>query len=101
MTTLAETIAQSRRGEILRLILEDGQFGLNERVIQDCLVHVGHNVAIDLVKDDLHWLARHGLLNLAELKGAGLTLANITRRGEDVALGREVIPGVKRPPPKE
>jgi hypothetical protein len=101
VTTLAETLAQDRRGIILRVLVDQGDFALNEGVLQDALDSVGHKVARDLVRDDLSWLQRHGLVSIVELKGGDLWVANLTKRGEEVAQGRERVPGVKRASPKE
>lgn len=101
MTTLAETLAEDRRGVILRILVDQGDFSLNEGVLQDALDRVGHKVARDLIRDDLAWLQRHGLASVAELNGGSLWIANLTKRGEEVAQGRERVPGVKRSSPKE
>ena len=101
MTTLAQTLAEDRRGIILRVLADQGDFALNEGVLQDALERFGHKVAQDMVRDDLSWLKDHGLLSVAELSGGALWIANLTKRGEDVAAGRAKVPGVKRPSPKE
>lgn len=95
---LAETLAQDRRGIILRVLLDQGDYALNDGVLQDALERLGHSVGRDLVRDDLAWLERHGLVNVS--KAGSCWIASLTIRGDDVATGRERVPGVRRPSPR-
>jgi len=49
------------------------------------------------VRTDLAWLAEQGLLQTATT--GDVTMATLLTRGVDVAAGRAVVPGVKRPLP--
>lgn len=95
---LAATMAEDRRGVLLRVLHDQGDFALNDGVLQDALDRVGHRVARDVVLADLAFLAELGLLEIERL--GSLALATLTRRGVDVATGRAIVPGVKRPPPR-
>lgn len=100
MTTLAEKLAEDRRGILLRVLVDQGDFALNDGVLQDALDRFGHHVGIDMVRDDLSWLQDHGLIACETMK-TGMWIANLTKRGEECAQGRVRVPGVKRPGPKE
>jgi len=49
------------------------------------------------LRADLAWLAEQGLVTIEEV--ATVMIATVTRRGGDVAFGRAVVPGVRRPEP--
>ena len=70
-------------------------------IIHEVLDSLGHGVSRDQLLADLAWLAEQGLVACDCLKpgGNGCTVATLTPRGLDVALGRAVVPGVKRPLP--
>ena len=70
-------------------------------VLHEVLDSLGHGVSRDQLLADLAWLAEQGLVACDCLKpgGNGCTVATLTPRGLDVALGRAVVPGVKRPLP--
>lgn len=73
----------------------------NHLVLYEVLAGLGHGVSRDQLLADLAWLAEQGLVACDCLKpgGNGCTVATLTPRGLDVALGRAVVPGVKRPLP--
>lgn len=100
MTTLAEKLAEDRRSIILRVLSDQGDFALNDGVLQDALDRFAHHVSRDLIHDDLSWLQDHGLVSCETLK-TGLWVASLTKRGEECAQGRIRVPGVKRAGPKE
>ena len=82
---------------ILRSILDDG-LSLNESMLQDVLAAYGHEVSRDRVRTEMRWLEEQGLVSIDDV--AGILVARITGRGMDVACGRSVVEGVKRPRPK-
>lgn len=103
--SLADVLAADRRGIILRVLHDQGDFGLNDGVIQDALDLSGHKVSRDVVRTELSWLEEQGFVHIDKLqtsfdKATGLWVANLTQRGEEIATGRSKNPGVKRPPPK-
>lgn len=100
MSGLAVTLAEDRRGVLLRVLLDQGDFALNDGVLQGALETFGHRVSRDTVRADLAWLEEQALVSLAKLHGDTLWIANLSRRGEDVATGRAIVPGVKRPSPR-
>ncbi|MEG2172361.1 MAG: ArsR family transcriptional regulator, partial [Desulfovibrionaceae bacterium] len=73
----------------------------NHYVLQTILGEMGHAVSRDQVLADLSWLQDLQLLTTEVLMGTDcpITVAALLNRGEDVAHGRAVVPGIKRPLP--
>ena len=97
MSRFAELLDADRRLVILRSLHEDPGYDLNEYVLQSVLEALGHTVSMDRVRSDLAWLEEQGLVSVRDV--AGVKVAKLTARGSDVATGRAVVPGVKRPAP--
>lgn len=100
--SFAKTLTEDRRLVILRFLSEAPACRLNTAVLRSALDGIGHGVSRDQVETDTAWLAEQGLVTVEEL---GLSVGNIrvatlTTRGQDVAEGRAVVPGVKRPGPR-
>lgn len=95
---LKELLTQDQRLVILRSLAEVG-YDANESILSDCLDLYGHDISRDLVRSHLEWLEEQGLITLERLRD-GYMVASITQRGLDVAQGRVVVSGVKRPRPK-
>ncbi|MCA3519733.1 MAG: ArsR family transcriptional regulator [Rhodobacter sp.] len=89
-------LAEDRRLAILRVLDAAPGYAANESLLHAAIERVGHIVGRDLLRSDLAWLAEVGLLRLSVIAGT-LSVATITGRGQDVAQGRAVVPGVKRP----
>lgn len=93
----AAAITEDRRLSIL-LLLDASPGGVaNEALLQAALAEFGHNPSADQVLADLAWLRDVQVLTTSQL--SALTLATITQRGVDVAHGRAVVPGIKKPRP--
>lgn len=88
-----------RRLMILRLLSESPDYRANSYLIGAALVPMGHAVGNDRLRTDLAWLGEQGLLALEHV--GGIDIARLTDRGADVAAGRAVTPGVRRPAPGE
>jgi Fe2+ or Zn2+ uptake regulation protein len=96
--SLAQILTEDIRLVILRFLAEDAGFDLNESIIHSALGTLGHNVSRDRVRVELAWLAEQGLVTVHEV--VSVQIATLTGRGLDVAEGRALVPGVKRPGPK-
>lgn len=74
----------------------------NQNIIQTCLVEYGHSISMDLVRTHLAWLEEQELItvNKASVCDVSFYVAEITQRGLDVANGRAVIDGVRKPNPR-
>lgn len=92
-----DVIAADQRLAILQALEQDPDYSHNEHVLSRVLAAVGHGVSSDLLRTHLAWLAEQGLVAVEAV--AGMQVAKLTRRGEDVALGRSRVPGVARPRP--
>jgi hypothetical protein len=95
----SERIAQDRRLVILRLLERTPGYSANESLLDLALEDFGHRTSRDQVRADLAWLAEQQLIATEEI--GGITIAIATRRGLDVARGKAIVPGVRRPAPKQ
>lgn len=97
--SFAELLAADRRLAILMFLEGAAGRELNTFVLREALDRTGHNVSRDQVAGDAAWLAEQGLAEVEKVgpAGAQVTVVRLTARGSDVATGRAVHPGVKRP----
>lgn len=95
--SFAQLLSEDRRLVILRLLAAAPEYTLNAFVLRPGLEAVGHAMSADQLATELAWLAEQGLAELEAM--ANVTVARLTARGADVAAGRIVTPGVKRPEP--
>ena len=96
----AKHITQDRRLAVLRLLADDPGYSHNDSVLQTALDAIGHTVSRDQVRVDLAWLEEAGLVTVRVVNET-IHVATLTKRGIDVAAGRAVVPGVKRPSPHD
>lgn len=82
---------------ILQVLEEDPDYSHNERILQGALERVGHSISGDRLRTELRWLEEQGLVTIEDV---GLYVVKLTRRGEDIALGRARVDGVARPRPR-
>jgi hypothetical protein len=92
-----QLISEDRRLVILRLLSAAPEYTLNAFVLRPGLEALGHSLSADQLATELAWLAEQGLVELEAV--VNVTVARLTARGADVASGRAVSPGVKRPEP--
>lgn len=90
-------LTEDRRLVVLRLLADSMGYSANEYTVEAVLADMGHVVSNDRVHSDLAWLAEQGLLTATRV--GGVQIAKLTTRGLDVARGKAVVPGVKRPQP--
>ena len=88
-------LTEDRRRVVLRVLAESAGYTANEYILQQMLEQFGHVASIDRIRADLAWLHEQQLLTVSQV--ADVHIARITARGQDVAAGRTVVPGVKRP----
>lgn len=88
---------EHQRLVVLQVLEEDADYAKNETVLQAALSALGHGISGDRLRTELAWLSEQGLVAVEAV--AGMQVAKLTRRGEDVALGRSRVPGVARPRP--
>lgn len=93
-----QTYNEHMRIAILRLLEEQADYTLNESLMRDQLAVLTFSVSLDKLRTQANWLAEQELVSLAEV--VGMKIIKLTARGADVAKGRAIVPGVKRPSPK-
>lgn len=89
---------EDRRLSILLVLKESGGYRCNEYLMRTALDSLGHAVSVDRLMTDLAWLKDQGHLSLETV--GGVAVATLSAQGLDVATGRTVAPGVKRPMPE-
>lgn len=100
MNTYKEIVAQDRRLAMLRFLSEDNDYKINDSVMQQALEQLGHSVSREAIQADFDFLAEIGLIEVETYFDGKVQVAKITGRGLDVAAGRAVVTGVKRPRPE-
>ncbi|MEX2450923.1 MAG: ArsR family transcriptional regulator [Rhodospirillales bacterium] len=95
--SFAEYVAEDIRLSILSLLAKDQGYSHNDRVLQRALEMLGHKVSADQVRTHLAWLADQGLVAVETVET--FSIATLNQRGLDVAEGRALVPGVRRPQP--
>lgn len=94
----ADLMNEDERLVILRALEQDLGYSHNESILHSVLERFGHKCSRDKVKTHLTWLQEQGLLTLETV--GNIYVATITQRGADVATGRAMVPGVRRPSPR-
>ena len=97
---LSSVIQEDRRLMILLLLVKSSGYTLNSRLLKNLLGLVGHLTSYETLHDDHSWLEKHSLAK-CENSEFDLTILTLTRTGWDVAMGRQIEPGVRRPHPDE
>lgn len=93
-----KTITEDRRLSLLLVLALTPGYTTNVFLLRDAIGDIyGHAASIDQVTGDIAWLAEQGLVTSRAV--SDVTLATMTTRGADVAAGRAVVPGVKKPTP--
>ena len=95
MSNYAQVLTEDRRLVILRALAELPSYKSNSSILCTLLERWGHSPSRDQVKSDLRWLEEQLLLTAEEV--GSVLLATLSERGADVAAGRALVPGVKRP----
>jgi hypothetical protein len=99
MSSLREIAAVHRRIGILRILASPDVAGsANESVLKDALEDLGLEAGLtrEAVREDLRFLEKCGAVRL-EWFDDKLMKAHITERGVDIAKGRVIVEGIKRP----
>ena len=97
--SFADLVSQHRRISILRVLAEAPENSANDAILHSALEELGMACSRDQVRGELAWLEEQGLLK-QEHVSERISVVTLTQRGDDVAAGRVVQPGVKRPSPR-
>lgn len=92
----ADFIVEDIRLIILR-VMDKADGSLNNAVLHVAVRRKGHRIGLDGIAEQMNWLAAQGLITVRP--DDGLTVAELTYRGQDVARGLTNHPGVKEPIP--
>ncbi len=92
-----QLITENQRLAVLKFLKDDSDYTLNTSILQDGLTAIGLDITRDKMETEVGWLAEQGLVEIEHYRT--VTVARLTGRGLDVAEGRAVVPGVKRPRP--
>jgi hypothetical protein len=95
----AQCISQDRRLCILLALETVEGYCAPHPLLKSFLDSIGHRVSDETLLADLSWLAAPEQRLLTVEKQSLLMIATATQRGVDVAQGRAVVDGVKRPMP--
>jgi hypothetical protein len=98
MTDFRAFIAADVRLIILRELMGQADYRLNEVLLSRVLETFGHRKSRDYLRDQLRWLEDLGAVTLAE--AGTVMIAELTRRGRDHVERRVVIEGIARPSPE-
>ena len=90
-----DLLNEDQRLVILRSLRDMSGYEANESILDSCLDAYGHNISRDAVRTHLAWLEEQGLITIRKV--VDCQIAKLTGRGDDVATGQAVVPGVKRP----
>lgn len=86
--------AQDRRLVLLRALENADGYQANTILLHRYCSAVGHRVSADRISQDVAWLREQSLITVVE--AAGISVATLTERGRDVAVGNARVPGVAR-----
>jgi len=96
----SERMSAGRRLVILVVLKGAPEFTCHEYRLAELMAgDHGDAVGRDALRTELAWLEEQGLV-LNQQTPQGLWISTLTVRGEDVATGRTVVPGVSRPRPE-
>ncbi len=94
-----ETIrTEERRLAILKVLAKSPGRSANCYVLHSSLNAIGHVSTLDQVRGALAWLGEQELVEVRDL-GAGMVVADLRQRGDEVQAGLTTHPGVARPYP--
>lgn len=96
MKTYPEILAEDRRSAMLKLLVESGG-SANERILYTALESLGHRlVTEENVRADLRFLEKAGAIRI-EYFQERIAVAHILIRGTEIAAGKTIVEGIKRP----
>jgi hypothetical protein len=93
-----EDLRKHRRLVILRILSELPTNRANASLLRAGVESVGVPSTRDDMTTDIQWLVDQSLVTSEQ--HVSVQLVTITARGDDVANGRAIVPGVARPSPK-
>jgi repressor of nif and glnA expression len=96
----ADRVREEARLQALVCLADAAEYTAADVLLHAALRDEGMALSVASLRVELAWLDEQGLVVTQRPGGAlGVTLATLTDRGLDVALGLEMVPGVARPRP--
>lgn len=92
-----QLITENQRLAVLKFLRDDNDYTQNTSILQDALTAIGLDISRDKLETEVNWLSEQGLVEIEHYRT--VTVVKLTGRGLDVAEGRTLVPGVKRPRP--
>lgn len=96
MKSYPQRLRESRRLILLRLLSEQNGYRANAASLHIGLHSLGLTSSRDDVLTDLAWLKEQHLID-SEDTSAGVTIATLLARGQDVIDGNTRVPGISAP----
>lgn len=90
---------EDQRLIVLQVMHEDRDYTVNNKIIGLALDQLGHGEPANKVLALLGWLADAEALTLHKINNQ-ISVATLTNRGKEYALGKAQIDGIARPEPK-
>lgn len=101
MKPYRQFVMEDLRLMLLRILADLPSYQANTSVLHTLLEHRGHDLTLDALRTQVAWLHEQGLVDAEPIDGVeGMLLVRLVERGGDVAQGRAVVPGVKKPGPR-
>lgn len=96
MSDYETMLAEDRRLVILRFLNEAVANTANEAILETAVHGIGHVVTREDIRSDLEFMQSRGCLTI-EWFAYKVMVAKLTRRGQYVVEGKEVVHGIKKP----
>lgn len=96
MSVLTDLMVEDRRFLVLRLCAEVPDLSLDTPLLAAAISQLTYACSIDQAETAAGWLQEQGLVDLRKMPG-GNSLVTLTDRGVDIANGRAIVSGVRRP----
>lgn len=90
-----KVLTEDRRLVLLRILNDMTGYRANSSVLAMAMAHFGHTLTRDYIRTQLAWLAEQDLVKIDDI--GPVIIATLTERGQEVAKGLAIAPGVSRP----
>jgi len=101
--TYMETLTQSQRLYLLRLLAKMPEYKANNATLLVAMNQIGLPMSAQKLQFELGWLAEIGLISIERVgtSDSAMLIAELKDAGLDVAAGLSTVQGIARPRPGE